>query len=144
MYGIYQISNDDTLENIAIKTGTTVEELRKINGIMTDMLLRPDSFLIVPKYDSNYEKYLVKSGDNMYAIAKKYGVDYKSLLKINGLNENDYIYPNETIIIPNGNKVYVTEEESIRQISEKLNIPIEKLITNNSELIVEEDQIIKY
>lgn len=144
MYGIYQVSPNDTLENIADTVGTTVDNLKKLNGIMTDMILRPSSFLIVPKYDSNYEKYIVKKGDNMYSIAKNYGINYQSLLKLNGLDEEDYIYPNEAILIPKGFNAYITENETIEEIARKLNIPIEMVISKNPNLMVVEDQVIKY
>lgn len=144
MYGIYQVSSMDTLDSIAKETGSTVEELKKLNGMVSDMSLRPGSFLIVPKYDSSYEKYTVQKGDNMYAIARKYGVDYQSLLKLNGLDDKDYIYPNETILIPRGFKAYVTEEESLEDISSKLNQPLGDIVSKNPSLIVKSDQVIRY
>lgn len=144
MYGIYQVSAMDTLDSIAKETGATIEELKKLNGMIVDMSLKEGSFLIVPKYDSSYEKYTVQKGDNMYAIARKYGVDYQSLLKLNGLDDKDYIYPNETILIPRGLKAYVTEEESLETISTKLNQPLSDIVSKNSNIIVKSDQVIRY
>lgn len=144
MYGIYQVSAMDTLDSIAKETGTTIEELKKLNGMIVDMSLKEGSFLIVPKYDSSYEKYTVQKGDNMYAIARKYGMDYQSLLKLNGLDDKDYIYPNETILIPRGLKAYVTEEESLETISTKLNQPLSDIVSKNSNIIVKSDQVIRY
>jgi LysM repeat protein len=144
MYGIYQVANLDTLDSIAKEVGTSKEELKKLNGIIGDMNLRPGSFLIVPKYDNSYEKYVVKKGDNMYAIAKKYGVDYPSLLKLNGLDDGDFIYPEETILIPRGMKAYVTEEESMESISKKVGVPLEQLLMNNPNLVVLENQVVRY
>ncbi len=144
MYGIYQVNSTDTLDSVANEVGISKEELKKLNGIMVDMDLRPGSFLIVPKYDSSYEKYVVKKGDNMYEIAKKYGVDYKSLLKINGLDEDDYIYPEEVLLIPRGMNAYVTEEETMESIAEKIGKPIADILTNNPQLVVLENQIIRY
>lgn len=144
MYGIYQVSAMDTLDSIAKETGATIEELKKLNGMIVDMSLKEGSFLIVPKYDSSYEKYTVQKGDNMYAIARKYGMDYQSLLKLNGLDDKDYIYPNETILIPRGLKAYVTEEESLETISTKLNQPLSDIVSKNSNIIVKSDQVIRY
>ena len=144
MYGIYQVANLDTLDSIAKEVGTSKEELKKLNGIIGDMNLRPGSFLIVPKYDNSYEKYVVKKGDNMYAIAKKYGVDYPSLLKLNGSDDGDFSYPEETILIPRGMKAYVTEEESMESISKKVGVPLEQLLMNNPNLVVLENQVVRY
>lgn len=144
MYGIYQVTSDDTLDSVAKEVGISKEELKKLNGIIMDMALRPGSFLIVPKYDDSYEKYIVKKGDNLYAIAKKYGVDYLSLLKLNGLDEGDYIYPEEVLIIPRGRKAYVTEEETIESIAQKIGKPIEEIMKINPTLVVLENQVVRY
>jgi LysM repeat protein len=144
MYGIYQVFGNESLDQIAEEVGITKEELKKLNGIVGDVMLRPGSFLIVPKYDTNYEKYTVQKGDNMYAIAKKYGVSYPSLLKLNGLDEGDYIYPNEVILIPKQGNVYITEEETIEDISTKIGKPISEIIMKNPQIVVEEDQVIYY
>ncbi len=144
MYGIYQVRVDDTLDSIANEIGTSKEELMQINGIVKDMALRPGSFIIVPRFDNNYIKYKVKKGDNIYALAEKNNVDYKSLLKLNGLDEGDYIYPDQIILIPNNYQIYITEEESLNDIENKLKTDKKTLVENNPNLIVKEEQIIRY
>lgn len=144
MYGIYQVRVDDTLDSIANEIGTAKEELMQINGIVKDMALRPGSFIIVPRFDNNYIKYRVKKGDNIYALAEKNNVDYKSLLKLNGLDEGDYIYPDQIILIPNNYQIYITEEETLNDIENKLKTDKKTLVENNPNLIVKEEQIIRY
>ena len=144
MYGIYQVRVDDTLDSIANEIGTAKEELMQINGIVKDMALRPGSFIIVPRFDNNYIKYKVKKGDNIYALAEKNNVDYKSLLKLNGLDEGDYIYPDQIILIPNNYQIYITEEETLNDIENKLKTDKKTLVENNPNLIVKEEQIIRY
>ena len=139
MYKIYQVGNE-TLEDIARKTGTTVERLRQLNGIGTVI---PGSYIIVPTSDMEYTTYIVKQGDNMYAIAREYGVDYASLLKLNGLEENDYIYPNQEILIPN-EKVYVTgANETIKEVLNNSGKTLND-IKNINDLYLKEDQVIKF
>ncbi len=144
MYGIYQISGNENLEMIANEVGVAVDELKKLNGIFGDVMLRPGSFLIVPKYDATYEKYTVKKGDNMYAIAKQYNVSYPDLLKLNGLDEEDYIYPNDTILIPKEGNIYITEEETLEDISAKSGSSLADIASNNPKLVVKEDQVVRY
>ena len=140
MYKIYQVGNE-TLSDIARKFNTTIEDLERINGINNVI---PGSYIIIPTIDtSEYTKYIVKQGDNMYAIARMYGVDYDTLLKVNGLNADDYIYPNQEIIIPTS-KVYVTNgNETINEILNKLQISMEN-IKNIGDLYLLKDQIIKF
>lgn len=136
MYKIYQVQNE-TLEDIANKLNTTVDEIVKLNGTSN---IVPGSYIIVPT-NKEFTTYIVKQGDNIYSIAKNNGVDYETLLKINGLDPNDYIYPNQEIIIPN-RRVYVTKEnDTIRDIINKLNI---KDIKNIEDLYLVKDQMIKF
>ncbi len=41
---------------------------------------------------------LLKKGDNLYNIARRYNTDYNLLALLNGINVDDYIYPNTTIL----------------------------------------------
>ena len=140
MYKIYQVGNE-TLNDIAAKFNTTIEALEKLNGIQSVI---PGSYIIIPNTESSdYTTYIVKRGDNLYAIARTYQVDYSTLLKINGLDENDYIYPDQKIMIPNS-KIYVTnEQEKISDILNNLNIKLDD-IKNLEELYLVKDQIIKF
>lgn len=148
MYHIYQVAINDNLEKIASQFRTTVNELKKINGIVGNVELIPNSFLIVPNKEKNQylETYIVKKGDNMYEIAKKYYVDYKTLLELNGLEEYDYIYPEQEIVIPNKDiKIYkVQQGDSIKTLEAITGIDINEIKTPNNEIYVEKDQIVLY
>lgn len=148
MYHIYQVAANDNLEKIASQFQTTVNELKKINGIIGNVELIPNSFLIVPNKEKNqyFETYIVKKGDNMYEIAKKHHVDYKTLLELNGLEEYDYIYPEQEIVIPNKDiKIYkVQQGDSIKTLEAITGININEIKTPNNEIYVEKDQIVLY
>lgn len=149
MYKIYQIGNGETVDEIANLFKVDTDDLKKINGIEDNMTLTPGSFIIVPDFnvrksiDEDYVDYTVKVGDTMYSISQKYNVDLLTLFKLNGLEESDYIYPDEIIKIPNTmNKIYITKKgDTIKTIEEKLNESIDKL--NKDTIYVVEDQLIK-
>lgn len=146
MYSIYQIQVGDTLDTIANKVGTTKQILLTINGI-TDTNLIPGNYIVIPmNVNLPFTTYMVKKGDNMYEIARKYGVDYETLLEINGLNKDDYIYPNQEIIIPNKNfNVYVTKDnDSLATVAAKLNASQVDLIRDNATIYLLPDQLILY
>ena len=104
MYEIYKVLESDTLESIAKEYDTTIDNLYEINGFPSNYILKQNTNIIVPKNNNNpYKYYTVKKGDNIYQIAKNNNIDYYFLLKINGLDKDDYIYPNQTILIPNSN-----------------------------------------
>lgn len=146
MYRVYQVSTNDTLESIADKLNTTVELLKELNGIKNDMLLMPGSFLIIPNIDNRFNKYTVKQGDSIYAIARENNIDPNLLLKLNGLNEYDFIYPNQEILIPNNNyKFYMTKNgDTLKGVIDNLNIDYNNILNNNEEIFLLEDQLIIY
>ena len=145
MYEIYKVLENDTLESIAKEYDTTIDNLYEINGFPSNYILKQNTNIIVPKNNNNpYKYYTVKKGDNIYQIAKDNNIDYNLLLKINGLDKDDYIYPNQTILIPNSNyNIYLTQnEDTIRSISDNLNTTPNTLIEENPNLFIKTDQII--
>lgn len=146
MYSIYQIQVGDTLDTIANKVGTTKQVLLTINGI-TDTNLVPGNYIVIPmNVNLPFSTYLVKKGDNVYEIARRYGVDYETLLQINGLNKDEYIYPNQELIIPNKNfNVYVTREnDSLATVAAKLNAKESDIIRDNATIYLLPEQLILY
>ena len=147
MYKIYQITSGDTLRSIANKIGTTIELLSQINGISQNTQLMPGMNLIIPVLENEmFMKHIVKNGDSIYELANMYNIDYKDILKINGLNEYDYIYEGQEILIPkNGINYYITnEEDTLKKISNKTGTSINELIDNNENIYLVPDQIIVY
>ncbi len=147
MYQIYQVGPNEDINVIARKIGIPADELRRINGIGDTSNIISGSYIIIPSmnnmndnYMEEYNKYTVKTGDTMYGIAKDSNIDVDTLLSLNGLNKNDYIYPNQEIVIPSS-KTYVTQEnDTIKDIVNKLNINTDKI----KDLYVVKDQVIMY
>lgn len=152
MYQIYKVEASDTLENIAQKFGISVEKLREINGLGE---IYTGGYILVPgqmtgqQMDTNsqlYTTYIVKQGDNVYAIAREYGVQYETLLSINGLNKNDYIYPNQQLLIPrSGSGIYVTKEtDTLESLYDKYGNNWNSFLEQNKTIYVVPDQMITY
>lgn len=145
MYKIYQVQIGDTLESIARKNNTNVVTLQELNSNLNN--LTPGTNIIVPSNGQElYESYVVKQGDSMYAIARRYGIDLKDLLAINGIDSNDYIYPNQTIIIPKTNKtIYVTRpNDTFQEVIKRLQIEPETLLKQNEKILLTPDQVLVY
>ena len=145
MYKIYQVEYGDTLDIIADKASTTVNELKRINGFNNDSDLVVGSLIIVPRSEDNlFETYIVKQGDTIYSISKMYNVDSNTLLSLNGLNSNDYIYPNQEILIPNDEiVVYITKNgDTLDNLTEFFNTDLNTLSNENNKIFVLEDQLI--
>ena len=107
MYEIYDIKDGDTLESIAYMYDITVQDIKDINGDVSNF--RAGGNIIVPKKRNAYfDTYPIKKGDSLYAISKEYGLSPSLLAGLNGLNLNDYIYPGDSIMVPkSGVSVYI-------------------------------------
>ena len=147
MYQIYQIAPNDTIVSIAGKFNTTIDEIRKINGMNLNTMLVPGNYIVVPNVANDlYTRYTIVKGDNLYSIAQNTGTTVPTLVAINGLEENAFIYPNQELLIPRRDLgIYVTvEDDTLNGVSEKSGIPVEDLIRENQRIYLLPEQIIVY
>lgn len=147
MYEIYKVQTGDTLDSIANKYGTTQALLLQINVLPDSYTPLPNSEIIVPlNQNSTYKYYTVKKGDNMYRIAEENNVNYELLLQINGLEKDDYIYPNQTILLPkNGLSLYLTKQgDTLSEILENFNTTYQEIKEKNPNIYLAPEQIIVF
>ena len=147
MYEIYTMKEGDALEQIANMYNTTVGILREINGIIGDYGFNTGTQIVVPvEKKQPYQYYTVKKGDNMYDIAREYDIDYNLLLQLNGLDDGDYIYPNQTIMLPKkGIKIYMTKsDDTLDLVLNRMGITIDELLRENENIYLREDQILVF
>ena len=149
MYSVYKVQEGDTLVSVAQKYGVLASDLSQINGIMVGTVLNPGDYIIVPKMENEniyFSRYTVKDGDTMYSIARKYNIDPKFLLRLNGLNENDIIYVGDSIFVPKeGVKIYITgNDDTLNKVLSSLNISPSDLVNQNSTIYLTNDQLILY
>lgn len=145
MYTIYQVMPGDNLQVISDKFNTSIENLRKINSLSFNYDLTVGEQIIVPSISKEpFIYYTIQKGDNMYEIARKYNVDLNTLLRINGLNKDDYIYPGEELMIPQGNiQTYIVENgETLYDVSNKLNTNVDKIIEDNDSIYLLPGQLL--
>ena len=85
----YVVKSGDNLYSIAKNYNTTVDEIKKLNNLKSDNLSIGMELKIKEEPSStNYIDYVVKSGDNLYSIAKKYNTTVDEIKKLNGLTSN--------------------------------------------------------
>ena len=72
---------------------------------------RVDEGITISKDGRYFEYYVIKKGDTLYDIARRYNINPDLLASLNGLNNDDYIYPEQTILIPKSNySYYITKK----------------------------------
>lgn len=143
MYDIYKVEVGDTIESIARRYGTTTNVIRSINP---NSSFGVGSNIVVPKINQYFDMYNIQKGDTLYEIARRYNTDYNLLALLNGLNVNDYIYPNTMIMVPKRDvKYYITKDnDTIDFVNRLLNSDINKLLKENNNIYLKEGQLIVY
>ncbi len=91
-----------------------------------------------------FDYYEVKSGDTLYRIGRKYNINPDLLSALNGLNMDDYIYPNQTILIPkSGYSYYITAEgDTIDEIIKLFNSSRDKFLNENKTIYLMVGQLL--
>ncbi|CCH49206.1 LysM peptidoglycan-binding domain-containing protein [Pseudodesulfovibrio piezophilus] len=113
--GNYVVRNGDTLWSISKKFGTTVNTIKRSNGLRSSRL-KIGQKLYIPnnsnvatkqaakdagKVKTQLVRYKVRRGDNLWSIARRFGVSVSDLRKWNTLSAKGTIYAGQRL------KVYV-------------------------------------
>ena len=123
--GTYTVKSGDTLYRIALNHGMTVQELKRLNGLTSDMIHIGQQLTVSgsqsnisnssnkPSTGSNNQskpntsnggsgnsssKYTVKSGDTLYGLGLKYGLSVQEIKSLNNLT-SDTIYVGQSLKI---------------------------------------------
>lgn len=95
----YIVKKGDTLTKIAKTYGTTVQDIVKLNNIKNpdkiyvNQKLKIKSNVVEPFY------YIVKKGDNLTNICKRYGTTVSEVVRLNNIKNPDKIYVNQLLRI---------------------------------------------
>lgn len=149
MYDIYIVKDGDNIESIALKFKIPVYELMRLNNLKNIYSLKVGQKLKVPILNNDTSPFLyytVLKGDTIYDIAKKAGITPKELLLLNGIGVNDYIYPNQKILLPKeGFSLYLTNMgDSLQSLGQKSQNSIDNLLKYNEQIYFLPNQIIVY
>lgn len=79
----YIVKSGDSLYQIANRFNTTVDELKRINNL-TSNLLSIGQRLRIPSSEA-YQTYTVKSGDTLYSIARNFNTTVAAIQNLNNL-----------------------------------------------------------
>lgn len=134
----YVVKSGDSLWSIANKYGTTVAKLKELNNLSSNSLSVGQNLLVKELPTSDDENYyIVKSGDTLYGIARKYNMSVDELKRLNNLTSNALTFnqrllikkPSSEIEMPssNYNTYTVVKGDSLWSISRKFNTSVDNL-----------------
>ena len=147
-YISYTVQKGDSLYSIAKKYNTTVDKIMDDNDLTSDDLDIGMTLVIDDKSGTSSVKecfgsgdfpdtvdktqYVVVRGDNLYSIAKKFGVSLESIKKENNLTSDD-LQIGDVLIIPTSSTTYkVQKGESLYSIAKKFNVTVDYLKDKNN------------
>ena len=112
---IYSVKRGDNLWDIGRHYGISVSQLTQWNGISRKSLLKPGQKLTVwvkeDKHNqegsliktvaknSSPDAYIVKRGDSLWLIARKFDIHVKDLLKWNKIKKGSHLQPGQSLIV---------------------------------------------
>jgi len=155
-YYLYTVKVGDTLYSIARSNNTTVDTIKVFNNLNSN-LLNVGQQLKIPidnktEEESDYLIYVVKEGDSLYSIARKYGMNVNDLITLNNLTSNVLsigqqlrIISNKDNVIPIGSSCYgegymeptfityvVKRGDNLYNIAKKYNVSVDSIIKLNN------------
>ena len=144
----YIVKEGDNIATIAKKYNISIVDLINQNNLENVYYLEPGLELIIPeeKAPLGFTHYTVKKGDNLYEIAKRYNISVKDLSELNGLEINEYIYPEQRLLVPEeGVQVYITKDgDTIQTIIDKLGTNREEIFVYNPKIYLLPEQLSAY
>ncbi len=147
-YVNYTVQAGDSLYSIANKFGTTVDKIKKDNNLKTDVLSIGQVLIVddnkgvssveecygedfvVP---GDYITYTVKSGDNLYSIARKYNTSVSEIKSLNNLSTNN-LSLGQVLKIPSTGDTYYTVQagDSLYSIARKFDTTVDAIKRKNN------------
>lgn len=108
----YTVKSGDTLYEIAMRYGTTVQEIAQINNISNPNLIFPGQQLrilsnsTVPSQETRATgsiTYTVQRGNTLSQIARAYNVTVEHIVELNNIQNPNLIYPGQKLRITDSN-----------------------------------------
>lgn len=161
----YQVQPGDNLGEIAQSHYTSVDIIKQVNELNGNVIYQGD-YLLVPVALKSLDQYtlsktqrlatiknkrqrsnkaklthVIRTGDSLWKLAKKYNVSTRSIAKWNGLAPKDPIFPGQKLVVwlpndkPSGivrNITYIVKNgDSLARIGQKFNIKINDIVKWN-------------
>ena len=137
---IYIVVSGDSLWSISKKFNVSVDDLKRVNNLISNLLRVGQSLVIPSGNDFNYLQYEVKSGDTLYKIAKKFNVNISDIMKLNNLMSN-LLSIGQRLLIPimenevqNFNKYVVKSGDTLYKIANSFNTSVDEIKRLNTDL----------
>ncbi len=96
---VYKVKRGDSLSRIAQRYDVSVNDLVRANGLSSRDMLRVGQLLLVVADEAQPVLHKVRRGENLTAIARRYGVSVDSLVETNRLAKRDLLRVGQQLLI---------------------------------------------
>lgn len=127
----YKVKRGDNLIHIARKNGISTQQLKNANALKSNRIYVGQR-LKLPVQENEKYVYTVRSGDNLYRIARKNHTSISQILKVNKLKKKT-IYVGQKLYLPLSNKSHyiVRKGDYLLKIAQKHGMSVSKLKSLN-------------
>ena len=129
----YTVKSGDSLWKIANQYGVTVNELKSLNDLTSDILSIGQVLKIPSSSSSNSSgsTYTVKAGDSLWNIANQYGITVDELKNLNNLTSNT-LSIGQILKVPSGGNTYTVKSgDSLWSIANRYGTTVDTLKSLN-------------
>ena len=128
----YTVKLGDSLWSIANKYNTTVNELKSLNNLSSDVLQIGQVLNVPSNSVSMGNTYTVKSGDSLWNVANRYGISVAELKSLNNLS-SDVLQIGQVLNVPSSNNVYIVKSgDSLWSIANRYGTSVSELKSLNN------------
>ena len=150
----HKIVRNETLGDLALHYGTDIATMLKANK-MTSTRIIAGSYLLIPRSTIPIERYptpnlnrntngavhVVRGGESLWTIAKRYRVTTDTLMRTNRIGPNEIIRPGRKIIIPQKTsrravvraiRYKIKNGDSLATIARKFNVSVGAIANRNT------------
>lgn len=149
----YTVARGDNPWLIARGHGVDMDDLLALNGLSRRSMLQPGQKLVIPargqapangkprpEAAQGAGTYVVRSGDNPWAISRRLGVSLDELLRVNGLDRRSKLQPGQRLVVPGsasapdgGSAAYtVRRGDTLSRIAKRHGTTVERLCMLNN------------
>lgn len=135
-WATHVVQAGDSLWKIGQRYGLSVQQLKELNGLTSDILYVGQKLLV----KQAQVIHVVQNGDTPWLISRQYGVPLDDLLAANNLTQDSVLYVGQRLVIPTGGQaserdfMYYTVKEGDTPwlISRRYGVPLSELMALNN------------
>ena len=134
----YVVVAGDSLYKIANKFNTSVDAIKSLNNLSSNLLSIGQVLLIPSSNESqNYTTYTVVAGDSLYKIANKFNTSVDAIKSLNNLSSN-LLSIGQVLLIPSSTEIQnyttytVVAGDSLYKIANKFNTSVDAIKSLNN------------